>query len=104
MSKARRGEIWLADLGLAAKTRPVLVLSVPYQAGERALVRFVARTTQARGTPYEVAHQSPGILDGVFDAQGLGTIPEAKLERRLGAVNQATLARVEDAVRAWLQL
>jgi hypothetical protein len=28
--KAKRGEIWVADLGLAAKVRPVLVLSVAY--------------------------------------------------------------------------
>jgi mRNA-degrading endonuclease toxin of MazEF toxin-antitoxin module len=30
--RAKRGEIWMADLGLAAKVRPVLVLSVAYEA------------------------------------------------------------------------
>jgi hypothetical protein len=36
MPKAKRREVWLADLGLAAKVRPVLVLSVAYEADERA--------------------------------------------------------------------
>ena len=31
MPKAKRGEVWLADLGLAAKVRPVLVVSVAYE-------------------------------------------------------------------------
>jgi len=30
MPTPQRGDVWLADLGLAAKTRPVLVLSVPF--------------------------------------------------------------------------
>jgi hypothetical protein len=30
MPKARRGEIWIADLGMVAKVRPVLILSVEY--------------------------------------------------------------------------
>ena len=33
MPRAKRGEIWMADLGLAAKVRPVLVLSVAYEGG-----------------------------------------------------------------------
>ena len=29
MPDPQRGEVWLADLGLAAKVRPCLILSVP---------------------------------------------------------------------------
>ena len=29
MPTAKRGEVWLADLGIAAKIRPALILSVP---------------------------------------------------------------------------
>jgi len=35
----------MADLGLAAKVRPVLVLSVDYRDEERAIVSYVIRTT-----------------------------------------------------------
>ena len=54
MPRAKRGEIWIADLGLAAKVRPVLVLSVAYEGQERAIVSYVMRMTSLRGTQYEV--------------------------------------------------
>jgi len=43
-------------------------------------------------------------LEGAFDAQGIGTVPDVKLERRLGVVDAPTLGQVERAVRAWLAL
>jgi hypothetical protein len=46
--RVKRGEIWMADLGLAAKVRPVLVLSVAYELQERAIVSYVIRTTNTR--------------------------------------------------------
>ncbi len=102
--KARRGEIWLADLGMVAKVRPVLILSVEYQDYERAVVTYVIRTTSVRGTRYEVPHEARGMPSGAFDAQGLGSIPDVKLERRLGTVPAEILTRVEAAVGAWLGL
>ena len=38
MPVARRGEIWLIDLGYAAKTRPSVVLSVSFGDDERAII------------------------------------------------------------------
>jgi len=35
---ALRGEVWLVDLGMTQKTRPVLILSVAYKDEERALI------------------------------------------------------------------
>lgn len=104
MPKARRGELWMADLGMVAKVRPVLILSGEYRDEERAVVTYVLRTTSRRGTQYEVPHAARGMLEGAFDAQGIGSIPDVKLERRLGVVDPATLAQVEEAVRAWLAL
>ena len=72
MPRAKRGEIWIADLGLAAKVRPVLVLSVAYEGQERAIVSYVIRTTSLRDTRYEVRHETRGMPNGAFDAQGLG--------------------------------
>ena len=89
MPRAKRGEIWM-DLGMAAKVRPVLVLSVAYEGQERAIVSYVIRTTSLRDTQYEVRHETRGMPNGAFDAQGLGSIPEIKLERRL---DSSTLRR-----------
>ena len=58
MPKARRSELWTADLGFVAKVRPLLVLSVDFRDDERAVVTYVLRTTSVRGTQYEVPHLS----------------------------------------------
>ena len=44
----RPGEVWLADLGLAAKTRPVVIVSRHDHDAPRALVLYVPLTTQNR--------------------------------------------------------
>ena len=51
---AKQGEVWLADLGLAAKTRPVVILSRDDPQAPRALVTYIPLTTQNRGSPYEI--------------------------------------------------
>jgi mRNA interferase MazF len=42
----RPGEVWLADLGLAAKTRPVVIVSRQDPDAPRALAIYVPLTTQ----------------------------------------------------------
>ena len=54
MTVPRRGEVWLVDLGLAAKIRPCLVLSVPVADEDRTLVTAIPHTTSLRGTRFEV--------------------------------------------------
>ncbi len=36
----KRGEIWLADLGFVAKTRPVLVLNKPFSDSDYTLINL----------------------------------------------------------------
>jgi mRNA-degrading endonuclease toxin of MazEF toxin-antitoxin module len=81
MPTARRGEIWLVDLGMVQKTRPAVILSIAFLDHERAVVTYVPRTTLVRGTRFEVAHQARGFEAAVFDAQGLGGVPVTKLVR-----------------------
>lgn len=94
----------MIDLGLAAKPRPAVILSVPFEETEKAVVTYVARTTQVRGGRFEVEHRAPLFLPGVFDAQNIGTVPTAKLMRRLGRLPDKELIEVEDAVLRWLGL
>jgi mRNA interferase MazF len=98
----RRGEVWLVDLGYAAKTRPALVVSVPALDTERALVLLVPHTTSPRGTRFEVASKERFLKAGVFDAQNLITVPEAKLLRRLGRLSSTTIGNVTNALLSWL--
>ena len=101
---AQRGEIWLMDLGMIQKVRPVLILSVPYKDEERTLVSYVVRTTSVRGTEYEVLHSAPKFQDGAFDAQSIGTVPDVQLIRRLALCDTNTLEKVEAALSVWLGL
>jgi mRNA interferase MazF len=104
MPEIQRGDVWLVDLGLAAKVRPCLVLSVPAADQDRALVTMVAHTTSPRGSRFEVAITTRFLCTGVFDVQNLVTIPHAKLLRKLGALSSTQLAAVEAVVRTWLGL
>jgi mRNA interferase MazF len=104
MNAPSRGEVWLVDLGLAAKVRPALVLSVPAGDADRALVTLVPHTTALRGSQFEVPLSVRFLRPGGFDAQSLVTIPLAKLIRRLGKITPQQLAEVEARVCAWLGL
>jgi mRNA interferase MazF len=103
----RRGEVWWVDLGMTAKQRPCLVMSVAVNDVERALVTFVERTTQTRsGSRFEVSDQSRLFPNrpGVFDAQQLATIDRTRFRQRVGALTADQLAGVETAVKRWLGL
>lgn len=104
MPTGKRGEVWLVDLGLAAKVRPCLVLSIPPGAQDRVLTTVVPHTTSVRGTPFEVVIAKSFLQTGAFDAQGVVTIASARLLRRLGALSPAEMALVEAALRKWLGL
>ena len=104
MKAPQRGEVWLVDLGLAAKVRPALVISIPADDADRALVTLVPHTTSARGSRFEATVSVPFLRAGVFDAQNLVTIPHAKLIRMLGKCSGAQLAVVERATALWLGL
>jgi mRNA interferase MazF len=100
----QRGEVWLVDLGLAAKVRPCLVLSVSTLNDERVLVTVVAHTTNSRETRFEVEADLKFLRPGVFDAQNLITVPTATLLRKLGSLTLSQISSVENAVRLWLGL
>jgi mRNA interferase MazF len=102
MKTPDRGEIWLVDLGMAAKVRPGLVISVPASEADRALVTIVPHTTSPRQSRFEAAVSVPFLRTGVFDAQSLVTIPHAKLVRSLGRLTAKQLLSVEAVVRSWL--
>jgi mRNA interferase MazF len=97
-----RGEVWLVDLGMAAKVRPCLVLSVAVEDADRSLVTLVPHTTSVRGSRFEVSVAARFLKPGAFDSQGLVTVPMVRLVRRVGALVPEQLAAVEDGVRRWL--
>ena len=102
MKSPQRGEVWLVDLGMTAKVRPAVVISVPADDSDRALVTLVPHTTSPRSSRFEVEVGVPFLRAGVFDAQNLVTIPHAKLIRVLGRLSCVQLGAVERVVCTWL--
>ena len=101
---ANRGSVWIVDLGMAAKVRPCLILSVPTNPQDRVLVTVVPHTTSVHGTRFEVDIAAPFLKVGAFDAQQVVTVAQARLVRHLGELDLAELAQIENAVRVWLGL
>ena len=104
MPTADRGSVWIVDLGMAAKVRPCLVLSVPTDPQDRVLVTVVPHTTSVQGTRFEVDIPASFLKTGMFDAQQVVTVAQARLIRCIGDLTAAELTLVEDAVRRWLVL
>lgn len=102
MTAPARGDVWLVDLGLAAKIRPCLVLSVPPAATDRALITLVPHTTALRGSSYEVSIPVRFLKPGAFDVQGLVTVPPVYLIRKLGALSTTQMKSIETSVCRWL--
>jgi len=100
------GEVWLADLGLAAKTPRVVIVSRLDPQAPRALVLYVPLTTQNRTSTYEVVIPRLSFLDreSVANVQGLGSIPTVRLERRLGQLPERTIADLKAALMFALEL
>ena len=98
-----RGDVWLVDLGMLAKVRPCLVLSIPAdEDNDCVLATLVPHTTSTRDSRFEVSSNVRFLKSGAFDAQNIITIPTVKLVRRLGTLPDDQMTSVEQAVKLWL--
>jgi mRNA interferase MazF len=102
MPSANRGEVWQVDLGMAAKARPAVIVSIPFHDDERALYAIVPHTTALRGGRFEVAVSLRWLQPGAFDVQGLRNIPPSVLLRRLGALEPAQMEADLQTIKTWL--
>ncbi len=98
----RPGEVWMADLGFAAKYRPVVIVSRPDPDPPRALIVYVPITTQDRKSEYEVTLPSVRFLKAgsVANVQGISSLPTVRLGRRIGTLRTETMTEIKQAI-AW---
>lgn len=94
------GEVWLADLGMTAKTRPVVVLLADELDAPRTLIIYVPITSQARGSELEIAlgHLSFLSRESVANVQAIGAAPDLRFEKRLGVLPQSDLEAIKKAL------
>ena len=104
MGRPSRCEVWMVDLGLAAKVRPCLLLTDWPADNELALVTVLAHTRSLQGNPWEHAVRKPFLKEGAFHLQQVHSIPTAKLERKLGDLTAAEMGVIEQLLRHRLKL
>jgi len=104
MPIARRGEVWLVDLGIAGKVRPALIVNTPFTDEERALYCIVPHTTTTRGGRFEVNVPMSFLKVGAFDVQNTGPLAAVRLVRRLGVMNEKQFEQITAAIRVWMEL
>lgn len=90
------------DCGMVEKVRPVLILSVPFEDADRAVVTVVFHSTALRGSKFEIKVDVPFLRTGAFVAQSIATYPTARAVRRLGRLTDQQLSTVETGVFHWL--
>ena len=100
------GEVWFADLGVAEKSRPVLVLAYPAPADARALVIVAPLTSQIRGQRGEVDLGKPRWLPkpSAVNLQGLASFNRHRLARKFGVLTTEHSNQVKAALRDLLHL
>ena len=98
MAHPTRGDVWLVDLGLAAKVRPCLLLSDFPADDELALVTIVPHTTAVRGNRWEHACEKSFLKSGVFHLQQIQSVSIAKLVRRLGALENDEMTKIAETL------
>ena len=100
----KRGEVWLVDFGITQKVRPALIISIPYEDADRALIGVIPHTTALRGSQFEVPVPVHFLDQGAFLIQGLVAVPPKYLIRRLGVLSAEQLGKVADVLQQWLGL
>jgi len=103
-SNARRGDVWMMDLGIAAKVRPCLLLSDFPGADELALISIVPHTMALKGNRWEIKLNLPYLREGAFHLQQIQSVPINALVRRLGALSDADYGHILDKLAERLSL
>ena len=104
MPRANPGEVWVVDLGLAAKVRPCLVLSDYPKDDELSLVIIVPHTTAVRKNRWEVSIPKTFFKTGVFHLQQLQSVPIVRLQRRIGELAYEELGLLRSKLSELLHL
>ena len=106
MTAFERGDVVLVDLGMAAKTRPCVVISIRQPDRQRNLAVVVPLTTEIRGGECEVCFPKPRWLrqESVVNVLGIAGVDCAKILRRIAPFPEASFVEVMDATARMLGL
>jgi mRNA interferase MazF len=102
----KAGEVYLVDMGIAGKVRPVVILTREDPDAPRAISVTVPLTTENRGSRYEVQMpRVPWLKHQSFaNVQALASFGYRELLERRGRFDTETMDKIKAAVRWALQL
>jgi mRNA interferase MazF len=100
MARLQPGEVWMVDLGLAAKVRPCLILSEHPADDELALVIIIPHTTAIRGNRWELAIPKPFLRPGAFHLQHIQPISPRPSGKKTGIADARRISAYKDRTRS----
>lgn len=102
----KRGDVVLVDLGMQAKIRPCVVVSVANADKERNMSVVVPMTTEVRHGECEVSFPKPPWLKqpSVINLLGIAGIDNSKIQRRLAAFPTERMEGIERGLVRLLKL
>ena len=106
MTNFSRGDVVIVDLGMAAKVRPCVVVSVSTPDRQRNMSVVVPMTTEIRGGECEVAFPKPAWLrqESVVNVLGISGVDNSKVERRIAAFPADKMLEIESVLKRLLRL
>ena len=106
MTGFSRGDVVVVDLGMTAKVRPCVVVSIGQPDRQRNMSVVVPMTTEIRGGEAEIRFPKPAWLrqESVVNALGIAGVDNAKIERRIAAFPLDKMAELESVLKRLLGL
>ena len=106
MTSFSRGDVVIVDLGMAAKVRPCVVVSVSHSDSERNMSVVVPMTAEIRGGDCEIRFSRPAWLrqESVVNVLVIAGVDNSKIERRLAAFPADKMAEIESVLKRILGL
>ncbi len=104
MPRANPGEVWIVDLGMAAKVRPCLIISDYPSDDELALIIIIPHTTAVRSNRWELPVPKKFLKDGAFHLQQLQSVPIVRLQKKIGNLAAEELQAVRAKLSELLHL
>ena len=106
MNGFNRGDVVLVDLGMTAKVRPCVVVSVGLPDSQRNMSVVVPMTTEIRGGECEVQFAKPPWLRqvSVVNVLGIAGVDNFRIEPRVAVFSAEKLAEIESVLKRILGL
>jgi mRNA interferase MazF len=101
MTNFSRGDVVIVDLGITAKVRPCVVISVSNPDSQRNMSVVVPMTTEIRGSECEVPFQKPPWLrqESVVNVLGIAGVDNSRIERRISAFPADKMSEIQSVLK-----